>query len=138
MRSVPPVSPREMLEEAFLKPLGLTKYRLAKDIGVPPQRIGDIVAGKRAVTADTDLGCAAISGSATAGGNAGRPATTRPLRARRCEPNSSASALPAARAVKWASALPCDPAAPPPSGHDPERRSPVGDGQSADAHHGCQ
>jgi len=35
--------------------LGLTKYRLAKDIGVPPQRIGDIVAGKRSITADTDL-----------------------------------------------------------------------------------
>ena len=50
-----PVSPGEMLEEEFLKPLGLTKYRLAKDIGVPPQRIGDIVAGKRAITADTDL-----------------------------------------------------------------------------------
>jgi addiction module HigA family antidote len=44
-----------MLEEEFLKPLGLSKYRLAKEIGVPPQRIGDIVAGKRAVTADTDL-----------------------------------------------------------------------------------
>ncbi|MEQ1805539.1 MAG: HigA family addiction module antitoxin [Burkholderiaceae bacterium] len=55
MRTVAPVSPGEMLEEEFLKPLGLTKYRLAKDIGVPPQRIGDIVAGKRAVTADTDL-----------------------------------------------------------------------------------
>lgn len=55
MRTVRPVSPGEMLDEEFLKPLGLTKYRLAKDIGVPPQRIGDIVAGKRAVTADTDL-----------------------------------------------------------------------------------
>ncbi len=55
MRTVPPVSPGEMLNEEFLKPLGLTKYRLAKDIGVPPQRIGDIVAGKRAVTVDTDL-----------------------------------------------------------------------------------
>ena len=55
MRHVRPVSPGEMLEFEFLKPLGLTKYRLAKDIGVPPQRIGDIVAGKRAVTADTDL-----------------------------------------------------------------------------------
>ena len=54
MRTVPPVSPGEMLDEEFLKPLGLTKYRLAKDIGVPPQRIGDIVAGKRAITADTD------------------------------------------------------------------------------------
>ena len=55
MRTIPPVSPGEMLDEEFLKPLGLTKYRLAKDIGVPPQRIGDIVAGKRAITADTDL-----------------------------------------------------------------------------------
>ena len=54
MRNVDPVSPGEMLEEEFLKPLGLSKYRLAKDIGVPAQRIGDIVAGKRAVTADTD------------------------------------------------------------------------------------
>ena len=41
MRTVLPVSPGEMLEEEFLMPLGLTKYRLAKDIGVPPQRIGD-------------------------------------------------------------------------------------------------
>ncbi|MBC7619043.1 MAG: HigA family addiction module antidote protein [Candidatus Saccharibacteria bacterium] len=55
MRTVAPVSPGEILDEEFLKPLGLTKYRLAKDIGVPPQRIGDIVAGKRAITADTDL-----------------------------------------------------------------------------------
>jgi addiction module HigA family antidote len=55
VRTVAPVSPGEMLEEEFLKPLGLSKYRLAKDIGVPAQRIGDIVAGKRAVTADTDL-----------------------------------------------------------------------------------
>ncbi|MDD4887233.1 MAG: HigA family addiction module antitoxin [Thiomonas sp.] len=55
MRTVPPVSPGEMLEEEFLKPLGLSKYRLAKDIGVPAQRIGEIVAGKRAITADTDL-----------------------------------------------------------------------------------
>jgi len=44
-----------MLDEEFLKPLGLSKYRLAKDIGVPAQRIGDIVAGKRSITADTDL-----------------------------------------------------------------------------------
>jgi len=55
MRTFAPVSPGDMLNEEFLKPLGLTKYRLAKDIGVPPQRIGDIVAGKRAITADTDL-----------------------------------------------------------------------------------
>ena len=55
MRTVLPVSPGEMLEEEFLKPLGLTKYRLAKDIGVPAQRISEIASGKRAVTADTDL-----------------------------------------------------------------------------------
>jgi len=55
MRTVAPVSPAEMLNEEFLKPLGLTKYRLAKDIGVPPQRISDIVAGKRSIAADTDL-----------------------------------------------------------------------------------
>ena len=55
MRDILPVTPGEMLDEEFLKPLGLTKYRLAKDIGVPAQRIGDIVAGKRSITADTDL-----------------------------------------------------------------------------------
>ena len=55
MRTVRPVTPGDMLEEEFLKPLGLTKYRLAKDIGVPAQRIGEIVSGKRSVTADTDL-----------------------------------------------------------------------------------
>jgi addiction module HigA family antidote len=55
MRTVQPVARGEMLEEEFLKPLGLSKYRLAKDIGVPAQRIGEIVAGKRAITANTDL-----------------------------------------------------------------------------------
>ena len=50
-----PVSPGEILSEEFLIPLGITKYRLAKEIGVPAQRIGEIVAGKRAITADTDL-----------------------------------------------------------------------------------
>ena len=54
-KMIAPVSPGEMLEEEFLKPLGLSKYRLAKSIGVPAQRIGDIVAGKRNITADTDL-----------------------------------------------------------------------------------
>jgi len=50
-----PVTPGEILLEEFLKPLGITKYRLAKEIGVPAQRIGEIVAGRRAITADTDL-----------------------------------------------------------------------------------
>ena len=50
-----PVSPAEMLIEEFLQPLGMSKYRLAKEIGVPAQRIGEIAAGRRAITADTDL-----------------------------------------------------------------------------------
>ncbi len=49
------VTPGELLLEEFLGPMGLTQYRLAKEIGVPPQRISEIVAGKRSVTADTDL-----------------------------------------------------------------------------------
>ena len=55
MRKLKPVTPGELLLEEFMKPMEITKYRLAKEIGVPAQRIGDIVAGKRAVTADTDL-----------------------------------------------------------------------------------
>lgn len=50
-----PVSPGEMLLEEFLKPMALSQYRLAKEIGVSQRRIGEIVAGKRAITADTDL-----------------------------------------------------------------------------------
>ena len=49
------VTPGELLWEEFMAPMGLTRYRLAKEIGVPAQRIGDIVNGKRAITADTDL-----------------------------------------------------------------------------------
>ncbi|WP_232802362.1 HigA family addiction module antitoxin [Alloalcanivorax mobilis] len=52
MTRIAPVTPGELLLEEFLKPLGITKYRLAKEIGVPAQRIGDIVAGKRVITAD--------------------------------------------------------------------------------------
>ena len=50
-----PVSPGEMLLEEFLKPLELTQYRLAKEIGVSPQPIGEIVAGRRGIPADTDF-----------------------------------------------------------------------------------
>ncbi len=78
MRTVPPVSPGEMLEEEFLKPLGLTKYRLAKDIGVPPQRIGDIVAGKRGITAERICVSPGTSVGVTAG-CAAKPITTWPL-----------------------------------------------------------
>ena len=49
------ITPGELLEEGFLEPLGISKYRLAKEIGVPAGRIGQIVADKRAITADTDL-----------------------------------------------------------------------------------
>lgn len=52
---MPPVHPGEILLEDFLKPMGLTQYRIARDIGVPQRRIGEIVQGKRAVTADTAL-----------------------------------------------------------------------------------
>jgi addiction module HigA family antidote len=55
MNKLKPITPGEILLEEFLKPMGLSQYRLAKEIGVPPQRISDIVAGKRAITADTDL-----------------------------------------------------------------------------------
>ncbi len=55
MRKLKPITPGELLKEEFLSPMGLTQYRLAKEIGVPPQRIGEIIAGKRAITADTDL-----------------------------------------------------------------------------------
>jgi len=55
MSKLKPVTPGELLLEEFLKPMGISQYRLAKEIGVPAQRIGDIVAGKRSVTADTDL-----------------------------------------------------------------------------------
>ena len=55
MRKLPPVLPGEILLEEFLKPMGISQYRLAKEIGVPPQRIGEIVSGNRAITAGTDL-----------------------------------------------------------------------------------
>jgi addiction module HigA family antidote len=55
MARLSPVTPGQLLLEEFLKPMEISQYRLAKEIGVPAQRIGEIVAGRRAVTADTDL-----------------------------------------------------------------------------------
>ena len=49
------ITPGEILEEDFLKPMGLSQYRLAKDINVPARRINEIVKGERAITADTAL-----------------------------------------------------------------------------------
>lgn len=54
-RKIPYPHPGEILIEEFLKPMGITQYRLAKEIGVPQRRIGEIVAGNRSVTADTGL-----------------------------------------------------------------------------------
>lgn len=52
---IAPVTPGELLKEEFLEPMGISQYRLAKEIGVPAQRIGQIVLGRRSITADTDL-----------------------------------------------------------------------------------
>ncbi len=50
-----PIHPGEILLEEFLKPLGISQYRLAKDIGVPPRRINEIIHCKRAISANTAL-----------------------------------------------------------------------------------
>ena len=50
-----PIHPGEILLEEFLKPMGISQYRLAKDISVPPRRINEIVLGKRSITPDTAL-----------------------------------------------------------------------------------
>jgi antitoxin HigA-1 len=55
MKRRKPVTSGELLREEFLIPMAISQYRLAKEIGVPAQRISEIVAGKRAVKADTDL-----------------------------------------------------------------------------------
>lgn len=60
---LPPVHPGEVLLEDFMKPLGLSQYRLAQDLGVPALRISQIVHGKRAVTADTALRLARYFGT---------------------------------------------------------------------------
>ncbi len=55
IRKIAPVHPGEILLEEFLRPLGVSQYRLSKDISVPPRRINEIVHGKRSITADTAL-----------------------------------------------------------------------------------
>jgi antitoxin HigA-1 len=62
-RDLPPVHPGEILLEDFLKPMAITRYRLAKSIGVPQRRIDEICAGKRAITADTALRLARFFGT---------------------------------------------------------------------------
>ena len=62
-KKLPPTTPGEVLLEEFLKPLEVSQYQLAKDVGVPPRRINEIVLGKRAVTADTVLRLARYFGT---------------------------------------------------------------------------
>lgn len=63
MNRLPPIHPGEVLLEDFMKPLGLTQYRVAKDIGVSPLRISQIVHGNRSITADTALRLARYFGT---------------------------------------------------------------------------
>jgi addiction module HigA family antidote len=65
-KALEPIHPGEVLLEEFLEPLGLSQYRLAKGISVPPRRINEIVHGKRAVTADTALRLARFFGTTEA------------------------------------------------------------------------
>jgi antitoxin HigA-1 len=62
-RKQPPVHPGEILDEEFLAPLGISQYRLAKDTGVPPRRINEIVRGARAISANTALRLARYFGT---------------------------------------------------------------------------
>ena len=62
-RKLAPVHPGEVLQEEFLRPLGLSQYRLAKEVSVPARRINEIVRGTRAITADTALRLARYFGT---------------------------------------------------------------------------
>ncbi len=54
-QKLPPIHPGEILMEEFLKPMGISQYKLAKDISVPARRVNEIVQGKRSITPDTAL-----------------------------------------------------------------------------------
>jgi addiction module HigA family antidote len=62
-RKLPSIHPGEVLLQDFLKPLGISQYRLAKDTSVPPRRINEIVRGTRAISADTALRLARYFGT---------------------------------------------------------------------------
>jgi len=62
-RELQPIHPGEILLEEFLNPMGISQYRLAKDINVDPRRINEIVHGRRAITADTALRLARYFGT---------------------------------------------------------------------------
>ena len=65
-RSLSPIHPGEVLLEDFMKPLGLTQYRLAQDLGVTPIRISQIVNGQRSITVDTAMRLARYFGTSAA------------------------------------------------------------------------
>lgn len=76
-----PVHPGEILLEEFLKPLDVSQYKLAKEIGVPARRINEIVHGQRRISADTALRLARFSALPSASGSTCRPGMTwRPKR----------------------------------------------------------
>ena|SRR6185295_4565086 len=62
-KKLAPIHPGEVLLEEYLEPLGLSQYRLAKGLSVPPRRINEIIHGKRAITADTALRLARFFGT---------------------------------------------------------------------------
>jgi addiction module HigA family antidote len=62
-RTLPPIHPGEILREEFLGPLGISRYRVAKETSVPPRRINEIVRGMRAISADTALRLARYFGT---------------------------------------------------------------------------
>ena len=66
METLQPIHPGEVLLEDFMKPLGLSQYRVAKDIGVPALRINQVVHGKRSITADTAMRLARYFGTSGA------------------------------------------------------------------------
>ncbi|MCK4563315.1 MAG: HigA family addiction module antidote protein [Verrucomicrobia bacterium] len=63
MKILAPIHPGEILLEEFLEPMGISQYRLSKDISVPPRRINEIVHGKRSVSANTALRLAKYFGT---------------------------------------------------------------------------
>jgi addiction module HigA family antidote len=65
-RILSPIHPGEILLEDFMKPLGLTQYRLAQDLGVTPIRISQIVNGERSISVDTAMRLARYSGTSAA------------------------------------------------------------------------
>ena len=75
-RKPAPIHPGEILLEEFLTPLGISQYRLAKDISVPPRRINEIVRGQRSITADTALRLARFFKRRTDSGSTCRYGTT--------------------------------------------------------------